>query len=184
MLAACRARLPERLVSIGERVGRAREDEEQIGEPIQVDGDEGTERVILRGPEGLPLGAPADRPRDVQAGCGRGAAGEDEALELWEVCVEPVAVLLEVIDEPLLDPQPALDLSRDGEVGAEVEQLVLDPLERRAERVGSSPASTTPSAALSSSTVPKATIRPSSFEAATRRRATSRRCPRRACRSA
>ena len=37
---------------------------------------------------------------------------------------------------PLLDPQPALDVGRNGEVGAEVEKLVLDPLEHGAQLDG------------------------------------------------
>ncbi len=134
-LAACRAGLPERLVAVRERVRRARQDEEEVGEPVQVDGDERAEPVVLRRQDRLTLGAAADRPGDVERRRGRRATREDEALELRQVGVEPVAVLLEPVDERLLDPQPALDLARDGEVGAEVEQLVLDPLERRPDLV-------------------------------------------------
>ena len=119
----------------------------------------------LGGAKRLALRPAADRPRDVQGGCGLRPAREDEALELGKLGVEAVAVLLEPVDERLLDPQAPLDLARDGEVGADVEELVLDALERLARSSSrSSPASTTPSAAFSSSTAPNATMRASSFE--------------------
>ena len=44
-----RSRLPERLVGAGERVGRAREDEQEVGEPVQIDGDERID-VVLAAP--------------------------------------------------------------------------------------------------------------------------------------
>ena len=63
--------------------------------------------------------------------------------------------LLERVDLLLRDPEPVLALERHGEVGAEVEELVLDAHEHRARCAsGHSPARTTPSAEFSSSTVP------------------------------
>ena len=66
-----------------ERVRRAGEDEEKVGEPVQVDGDERSELVVPGGSECLALGAPADRPGDVQAGGGHARpTGQHEAPEL------------------------------------------------------------------------------------------------------
>ena len=61
---------------------------------------------------------------------GRGAAWEDEALQLRQRLVEGVAEPLQVVDHRLLDAQPSLDLKRDAEVGPDVEELVLDPFQR------------------------------------------------------
>ena len=55
-----RARLPERLVRAGERVGGAREDEQQVGEAVQVDRDERVD-VVLRRPRRAPRARRADR---------------------------------------------------------------------------------------------------------------------------
>ena len=93
----------------------------------------------LGGAKRLALRPAADRPRDVQGGCGLCPTREDEALELGKLGVEAVAVLLEAVDDRLLDPQPALDLARDREIGADVEELVLDALERLTERVAQLP---------------------------------------------
>ena len=87
----------------------------------------------LRGPECLSLGAPADRPRDMER-CGRQCPSrQHEAPELGQVGVEPVAVRLEPVDHRLLDPEAPLDARRDGQVGADVEELVLNALEHGAE---------------------------------------------------
>ena len=70
----------------------------------------------------------------MQRGRGGRAAGQHEARQLRQVVVEAVAELLERVDRRLLDPQPTLDPDRDAEIGADVEQLVLDPRERLDER--------------------------------------------------
>ena len=47
------------------------------------------------------------------------------------------AEALEVVDPLLVDAEPPVaDAVRDGQVGAEVEELVLDPFQRRSHRVG------------------------------------------------
>jgi hypothetical protein len=58
-----------------------------------------------------------------------GSAGEDEALELRQLGVEAIAVVLEPVDLFLCDAEPRLVLHRHGEVGAEIEELVLDTQE-------------------------------------------------------
>ena len=83
--------------------------------------------------ERLPLGPAADGAGDVQARGRRGPAREDEALQLRQVVVERVAERLQPVDQRLLDAQPALDRERHAEVGADVEELVLDPAERLAQ---------------------------------------------------
>src|SRR5207253_2854081 len=62
-------------------------------------------------------------------------AGEHEALQLRERLVEGIAEALELVDLRLRRPKAALDLDGDREVGADVEELVLDPLERGAKRL-------------------------------------------------
>ena len=58
------------------------------------------------------------------------AAGEHEALELGKRRVRLVDLVLQPVDRFPGDAQPPVVLDeRDGEVGAEIEQLVLDALE-------------------------------------------------------
>ena len=65
----------------------------------------------------------------------RAPAREDEAAQLGQLLVEAVAVALERVHLLLRDPQPPVaGAVRHGEVGADVEELVLDALERRAQR--------------------------------------------------
>ena len=72
----------------------------------------------------------------MERGGSRGAAGQHEAPELGKLGVEPVAVRLEPVDERLLDPEPALDVRGHGEVGTEVEELILDAFEDSPDLIG------------------------------------------------
>src|SRR5215218_9756041 len=87
------ARLPERLAAFGVR--GAREDEEQVGEAVQVDERSRVEVPLARHGQHLALDAAADGARDLQARGGLGASGQDEALERLE---RGVAVALERVD--------------------------------------------------------------------------------------
>src|SRR5690349_6797556 len=118
---------PERLVAAGFRVRGAREHEKEVGKPVEIDGGE---RVRVRNGEDDPLGAAADRPREEEP-CGALApARQDEALQLAQARIRLVDLLLEPADRVLGDAQPLVALDpRHGEVGTEVEQLVLDPVE-------------------------------------------------------
>ena len=69
----------------------------------------------------------------MEPGGGPGPTRQDEAPEHGQVGVEPVAVRLEPVDHRLLDTEAPLHACRDGEVGADVEELVLNALERAAE---------------------------------------------------
>ncbi len=110
-------------------IRRAGEDEEEIGESVQVPERNRVDRVHGGGDQRLALGPAADRPGDVQPCRGLRARRQDEALELGEIGVEAVAVTLERVLLPLGDAQACLALERHREVGAEVEELVLNPLE-------------------------------------------------------
>ena len=81
------------------------------------------------------LGAAADRAGYVQAGCGLCSPGENEAPQRLESLVDAVAEPLEPFDLPGRNPQALapLVLERDGEVGAQVEEVVLDLLQPGAE---------------------------------------------------
>ena len=81
--------------------------------------------------------------------------GSTKLFSSGQRLVERVAERLERVDHRLLDPQPALDRERHAEVGADVEELVLDPSAAAPRSsAGQSPARTTPSSELSSSVVP------------------------------
>ncbi len=133
--ALVRPRHPERLGARWAR--RAGEDEEQIRQPVDVrergavDLRPGRERhhLALRAPAGL-------RACDVQPRRDRRAARQHERRQRREPLVHLVAARLEPRDLRVVDPQPrplpgraailALLLGH-GEVGADVEEVVLDP---------------------------------------------------------
>ena len=124
------ARQPERLLAA--QVGAAREDEEQVGEPVQIDRGERVDRPAPGRIDDLELGAAADGPRDVQPCSRLVPAREDEARQFRQAGVRLVAVGFEPVDERLGHAQPRVVLGvghRD--VGAEIEELVLDPAEVR-----------------------------------------------------
>ena len=150
-VSALAAGLPERLVAAGVR--RAREDEEQVAEPVQVD-----ERRAgsARAPPRTASTSRSARRQIARATCSRAAASEPPgstklfssgsgAFASSQSCLEPV-------DRLLRDAQLPVALGeRDREVGAEVEELVLDALER-ADRAASTCAQ--PRTEFSSSTAP------------------------------
>ena len=133
------------------------------------------------------LGAAADRPRDVQRGAGRRAAGEDEPpqrrqlrLERVDPAFEPGDVLVRdrCLRHAAGDPMRGI-----GEPRAEREQIALDPLQHRQSSSASQAGrAARPSHALSSSTSPYAATRGSDLARACRRRAPSPRCRRSWCR--
>ena len=80
-----------------------REDEEQVGEPVQVDE---RERVHRRDAGARRLGTPADRARDVQPRRGLAPAGQDEALQRRAArSLNRSQSRLEPVDLRLLDPE-------------------------------------------------------------------------------
>ena len=82
------------------------------------------------------LGAPHDRPREVEIGRRLSAAGEDEGTQRRQVGTELVAGGLEFVDPLLLDAQGRVrGLRHEGcrQVGADVEQVVLDAQEHWAQ---------------------------------------------------
>jgi hypothetical protein len=115
------------------RVRGAGEDEEEVGEPVQVHDRQPVDDVDARRADRLALRAAADGARHVEPGRSPGPPGQDETPELGEVGVEAVTVGLESVDLRLGHAQPVLPLERDGEVGAEVEKLVLDAFEHVAD---------------------------------------------------
>ena len=114
----------------------AGEDEEQIGQPVDVAQQHRIDRRIER--HHAALGAPADRARDVERGAGRRAAGEDEAAQRRQLGLEPIDQLLEpddvvVADDRFGDARREL-VGRIGELRAEREQIALDLDELGVER--------------------------------------------------
>src|SRR5512132_1768757 len=122
-----RAWFPE---DLGPAVRGAREDEQEVGEPVQVHGNERVYPLDRKCPA---LRAPADRAHEEQARRELASAGEDEAFQRLEPRVRLVALGLQPVDRILSDAEPAVVLDeRHRQVGAEVEELVLDVLERSA----------------------------------------------------
>src|SRR5829696_270906 len=119
-------RLPERFRS---GIGSPSEDEEQVRKPVQVGDHERVDVDAVGGVEDVALGPPAGCSGDVEPRRELAPAGEDEALELRQVGVEPVAVRLERVDLRLRYSQPVRDPERHADVGADVEELVLHTLE-------------------------------------------------------
>src|SRR5262252_1393524 len=108
-------------------VRRTGEDEEQIGEPVEVDG---RERVRVGNRKDGALRPAADRPREEEPGGALTPAGQDEALQIRQRRVSVVDLLLEPLDRLVVDPEPLVALDkRDGQIGAEIEELVLDAVE-------------------------------------------------------
>ena len=112
-------------------VREPRDDEEQVGEPVQVGERRRVHRLGLGQRDGVALGPPARRPGDVERGRRRRPAGEDEARQRLEPRAELVAGPLERGHVVVRDPQaalavPALGVERHRQVGADVEEVVLD----------------------------------------------------------
>ena len=116
-------------------VRRARKDEQEVGEPVQVDERQRADRMSAGCGQGFALRATADRARNVKPRGALAPTGEDEALELGQLGVEVVAVALESVDLLLRDAQAALALHRNREIGPEIEELVLDTGEHLADRL-------------------------------------------------
>ena len=108
------------------RIRGAREDEEEVREPVEVDERQGIQGVRAGRYEGLALGPSAHRARDMEPSGGLAPAGEHEARQLRKLRVEAIALALERVDLLLRRAQPPLVLERDGEIGTQVEELVLD----------------------------------------------------------
>src|SRR5262245_3087976 len=104
--AAALPRNPED-VPAGVLVGGAGQDEQEVREPVEVgEGLRGDGLGVREGHRGA-LGAAADGAGVVQGGGGGGAGGEDEAREVREGLVDPVAERLEARHLGRVDPQAA-----------------------------------------------------------------------------
>ncbi len=114
----------------GLAVGVPGQDEQQVGEPVEVGDRQLVHRrpvLVVRRPCGA-LGPAYDGAGDVELGGAGRAAVEDERPQRRQVLVVVVAPGLEAVDVLLLDPQRReLGVLHDGraEVGADVEQVVL-----------------------------------------------------------
>ena len=115
---------------------RPGEDEQEVGEPVQVPERLGIHGRLSGQSHGQALRPPADRSRHVEACRHLRTAREHEAAQRLEALVDEVAELLQRAHLARIDPEPFLCVvERHGEVGAQVEELVLDALEPAAELV-------------------------------------------------
>src|SRR5438477_12923528 len=94
---------PERLLDSGFGVRGAREDEEEVRKPVEVDR---RERVRVRHCKDRALGPATDRTREEETRRPLAPAGQDEALQLGERRVRLVDFLLEPVDRLICDAQP------------------------------------------------------------------------------
>ena len=109
----------------------AREREEQVGQPIEIDDDERRNLRLASELDDAALGAAADGARDVQRGGLWRAAGNDERSERLELGVAVVDRALElgdarVVDARLLEMLAHLLAIGRGEQRADGEQVALD----------------------------------------------------------
>ena len=113
-------------------------------------------RFLLRQLHHQPLGAARDRAGEVQIGGGRRAARQHEGIERREFRVHRVDLVFQPLDLRVDNAQRAFAAAaafRHAEIGAEVEQIVLDARQHVVElAAGMQPHQ--PMAALASSTVP------------------------------
>ena len=116
-------------------VDRARHDEEQVREPVDVSNQDLVDRRLER--HHAPLRTTADRPRHVQRCACLDAAREDKMRERGEFGLEPIDQLLEALDigvmkRRLRDTGGDL-LAGIGEPGAKRKQIALNLYERVAD---------------------------------------------------
>ena len=105
------------------RIRRASQDEQEVGEAVQIDEREWAHVVCACGRECLALGSSAQCSGDVEPRGGFATTGQDEALQLGEVGVEAVALPFEPVDLLLRDTESSFVGSGDGEVRPDVEEL-------------------------------------------------------------
>ena len=122
-----RAGMPERLLHAGFRVRGAGQDEEEIGEPVEVDG---RERVRVRHGQDRPLGAAADRPREEEPRGPLAPPGRTKLLSSGSAAfAASISCSSRSIASSVTRSALVVPGERDGQVGAEIEQLVLDAVE-------------------------------------------------------
>ena len=103
--------------------------EQRVGQAVEVGEHQFADRLLVTERDRLTLGTPADGARDVELGRARRATRQQEIGEWADHRVELVDRGLELLDVMRLDrgdAAAALVLLRPTQVGAEIEQLVLD----------------------------------------------------------
>ena len=86
-------------------VDRARHDEQQIGQPVDVSNQDRVDRRLQR--HHPPFGTAADRPRQCSARARLDAAGENEVRERRQLALEPIDQLLEPLDIGVSEAPPS-----------------------------------------------------------------------------
>ena len=113
-------------------VDRARHDEQQIRESVDVSNQDLLDRRPQR--DHAPFGTAADRPRHVQHGACFDAAREDKMRERWEIGLEAIDQLFEALDIGIVNHglrhAGRNPLGGIGKPGAERKQIALDQDER------------------------------------------------------
>ena len=122
-------------------VHEARRDEQEIGQAVEIFHRGGGDRLVRPAGEldHEALGPAADRAGEVERRRGGRAARQHEGAQAREVAVEPVDLALQPLDLGIDDAERLVGQGLAGlrrrEVGAEVEEVVLDAAEHRVELV-------------------------------------------------
>jgi hypothetical protein len=101
-------------------------DEQEVGQAVEIVERFGGQGESGRSGDGGALGAADDGAGEMERGGGGIARGQDEALQRIERVVEAVDRFLQPRDLGGRYAQRALDFGGRGEIGAEVEQIILD----------------------------------------------------------
>ena len=124
--------MPQHVATATGAVEQAAEDEQQVGEPVDVAAAGlGYGFGVVQLDHGA-LGAAADGSAEVGQRGGAGAAGQDEFLEHRQVGVEFLGQRFEPADLNVLDDFVA----RHAKLAAEIEEVVLDVEQRSLHRMG------------------------------------------------
>lgn len=110
-----------------------------VREAVEVAKRERIELDLARRGDRLALGAPDDGPGEMKLGRSAAGAGQDEAAQRLQLLVHRVDLALEPVDLRLNDSKGHFAgreiLAGRGEIGAEIEQFVLDRIQQRPEGV-------------------------------------------------
>ncbi len=103
--------------------------EEQVGEAVDVGGDTAVDGAFGCDAQDAALGTAADGAADVGLACGLGSAGKDKGAKRWQLAVDEVDGVFQLLDHLVGHDAATAQFGRcgvGGEVGAYDEEHVLD----------------------------------------------------------
>lgn len=121
--------LPQDIASTGAPVERARDNEQQVGETVQVFFRGGADFFRFAQADDVSFRAAAHGTRQMTYGRGPGAAGKNEFLERRQICIEIVQRCFQALNLVFGNG----DASGNAEFPAKIEKIVLDVRESGAD---------------------------------------------------